>query len=489
MRASVGKSAKVGLFLALLLAMNLVFAGASFPICKYSPMKYRIFFSNGVGNRPSGAVLSSSKLRSSLLTDRSVAEMIDEGDAIVLYHRDNGLKGDLAEVLVQKVREASASKSSKINWDVISRVGKGLSDPLLSVAEIVSGIQLFHSQPLDDQAKQRVDTESKHDLEVVESYLAGNPNRRALVVGHSQGSLYANSLYESAQAKEVSRQWRGPLPVYRSITVFNVGAAAGRSVGGLPNRAPLDQYVTSSNDRVINKLRDQSIQAGLLPPLTANNSASHTLTMKGWFEIDQDSFLHHGFVETYLADRAGLRSMSKVLADNIVEMLEVRDQSSPNRIEVDIDVFSGQAIRVPGDSTAIPDTAYYVYSARPLGGFAYQPAKVMLGQMPGWNTYRSSLPIVCNIFPLDGLRQWSLRDLNKEAATFADYKLNLYGALGTAQVASARYRIISSSGSSTQWFPVNNLTVESQQGSQNNYLSIFSYSMIAGLSSIDMTIH
>ncbi|MEK7106577.1 MAG: hypothetical protein AAB899_00115, partial [Patescibacteria group bacterium] len=78
--------------------------------------------------------------------------------------------------------------------------------------------------------------------------------QKILLVGHSQGTFYTNSMYDYLVTHGVPMS---------SISVYNIATPADRVRGG-------GKYLTSTNDRVINKIRILIAKAGTPAPLSAN---------------------------------------------------------------------------------------------------------------------------------------------------------------------------------------------------------------------------
>src|SRR3990167_7444328 len=68
--------------------------------------------------------------------------------------------------------------------------------------------------------------------------------RKILLVGHSQGAFYTNEMYGYLTQHGVSKE---------SIAVYNLATPASYVAGG-------GQYITSTNDKVINDIRDKEIR-------------------------------------------------------------------------------------------------------------------------------------------------------------------------------------------------------------------------------------
>lgn len=125
--------------------------------------------------------------------------------------------------------------------------------------------------------------------------------RKILIVGHSQGTLYANELYKYLTTK-------GGVPK-EDVAVYNIATPASYVAGG-------GQYLTSANDKVINYVRTIdaegdapiALEANILIPLPKD-------------EINDDWGGHH-FQSDYL-NGAGGRIVSEI--ENELSTLEASD--------------------------------------------------------------------------------------------------------------------------------------------------------------------
>ncbi|MDO8521781.1 MAG: hypothetical protein Q7S08_00650 [bacterium] len=103
--------------------------------------------------------------------------------------------------------------------------------------------------------------------------------RKILLVGHSQGTFYTNSMYKYLTDNGVPKE---------SIAVYNLATPADHVEGS-------GGYLTSTNDRVINGVRPLMAKYGALPPLAANIAISIPAD-----EINDKNGGHH-FGSSYLA--------------------------------------------------------------------------------------------------------------------------------------------------------------------------------------------
>ncbi|MCL5017135.1 MAG: lamin tail domain-containing protein [Patescibacteria group bacterium] len=112
--------------------------------------------------------------------------------------------------------------------------------------------------------------------------------RKILLVGHSQGTFYTNEIYNYLVNHGVPKG---------SIGVYNV-ATPSSAVGGYDVVPEQGAYLTSSNDKVINLVRNLASKLNAKQPLPANIDIP--LTSKE----AADSFGGHSFSDVYLASDA-----------------------------------------------------------------------------------------------------------------------------------------------------------------------------------------
>lgn len=136
--------------------------------------------------------------------------------------------------------------------------------------------------------------------------------RKILLLGHSQGSFYTNEMYQYLTTHGVPRE---------SIAVYNVATPASYVGGG-------GGYLTSSNDKVINRIRDTEINGNVqihlnsyyaLPSDTVRTAlrANTTIPKENGWEADTHGGHHFGSV--YLAG-AGER----IIADAQYELANLK---------------------------------------------------------------------------------------------------------------------------------------------------------------------
>src|SRR3989338_5664894 len=135
--------------------------------------------------------------------------------------------------------------------------------------------------------------------------------RKILLVGHSQGTFYTNEIYDYLITHGASKE---------SIGVYNVATPAS-SIGGYENVPDKGTYLTSSNDKVINLVRNLAFKANAKQPLPAN--ADIALTAKE----TADPFGGHSFSGVYLANDS-IRIVSEI--ENALKKLSVTEITNPD---------------------------------------------------------------------------------------------------------------------------------------------------------------
>lgn len=118
--------------------------------------------------------------------------------------------------------------------------------------------------------------------------------QKILLVGHSQGTFYTNDMYEYLVKNGVPRE---------SIGVYNLATPASYVAGG-------GSYLTSSNDKLINAVRDTEVQGnkrahvdtyGVINRGIVSSALRANIEIPkepGW---EESSFGGHNFIDAYLA--------------------------------------------------------------------------------------------------------------------------------------------------------------------------------------------
>lgn len=184
-------------------------------------------------------------------------------------------------------KEASADLDS-LHRKYISRTGD-------LNTEFINGYNPSHIAGLGDIAEAAAQTLnspiSDFDLNTILLQIYPQVTTRKLVlVGHSQGALYSNELYDYLLAHGEPRA---------AVGVYQVGTPASFVAGG-------GRYVTSSNDSVINAARliASAAPQGLVPLAAQGSAPAQKPPLPANIELPADGD-GHGFSGAYLAGAPG----------------------------------------------------------------------------------------------------------------------------------------------------------------------------------------
>jgi outer membrane protein OmpA-like peptidoglycan-associated protein len=361
----------------LLVAADASAAFLNAQLCHITPAKQKLFFSNGVGNTPAQAYVSASTAQELLLQTPAGAALLEPSRVSNLYHENNGAAQDVAETLLQKARVETANPN--IVWDNLVAVARGaVSAQPISLAQLFKALSDFDAERLKQKSLAQIDAEAAKDVQKVVEYLKSNPESRALVVGHSQGTLYANSLMDHSIRAQAAGIW--PIAqgdIAKKIRIVNIGAAASYVAGqAAVDRPP--QYVTSSNDKVILGLRGAAAAIGLADPMAANNTAAFVRTPPSAsppLGLDPDYALNHGFVSTYLYDTTSNYPAMRLLEYALLEQM-VPLAAYQERVQVQVDVQSPVAQTNFADGTAPDQPPQYL-----SGPFRFGDPQILIEQL------------------------------------------------------------------------------------------------------------
>ncbi|MCU0952532.1 MAG: hypothetical protein MUC68_16120 [Burkholderiaceae bacterium] len=202
------------------------------------------------------------------------------------YNPTGGLLPDLAQVLAQKQAEFPGATIVQMLRYLLVGVGGSLPSALVNQlatywAGWVNGNGSSYNTYSDGALWQLVETVRAHAM----------PDRRVLLVPHSQGNLYANRVVEIITSEPAPGWWR-PVPE-KSIGIVGVATPAAYVAG---QRSSHKLHLTSSNDLIINGLRNGA------PPLTGPQVV---LMPNIDIALSTADPTGHGFRETYLGTDAG----------------------------------------------------------------------------------------------------------------------------------------------------------------------------------------
>jgi hypothetical protein len=202
------------------------------------------------------------------------------------YNPTGGLPTDVAEVLAQKSVEFPGATIVQMLRYLLINVSGTLPSQLVNElatywAGWVNGNRSSYNTFEDVALRGIVDVVRAQAL----------PTQRVLLVPHSQGNLYANRVVEIITT-EIAPGWNRVVSE-KSIGILGVATPAAYVAG---QRSSHKMYLTSSNDLIINGLRNG------VPPLTP---PSTVLAPNITIDLSSSDPSGHGFRETYLGTDSG----------------------------------------------------------------------------------------------------------------------------------------------------------------------------------------
>ena len=345
----------------LLVVLALVIIPVGFSNAQESPENpcdspYRIYFGNGIANTETDWVNSLDQIHS-MIGDQYHGMPVTYANAI---NPSKGILVDLRVVFAQKI-----SEDPSLTWSILVSVYLGLTSGLdasvvSSTQVAISDVERNAEQVLIQQYQSQVQG-SYVDPQVVQ-YVGSftddivNHARRVLLVGHSQGTLYANSAY--------SVLYQNPAIKPNNFEVVGVAEIANSVAGG-------GAYVTSDNDVYVSALRTM-IQPAVLP---ANvDIPFHTSDIAG-----------HSFLNSYVNADYSSRSAVQTMIRGAMSTLEEPSSSYDYKVQLDVMRWATDAAATDYGSVwptrfcdlnspvcvyGIPATYHYL---RDAAGNAYDP--------------------------------------------------------------------------------------------------------------------
>lgn len=253
---------------------------------------YVFMYINGVWNGPEDAVVSMNALVRSVvgvgLRNGSPVEFV------LAYNPTSGKIADVKEALAAKAIELSLDAVKATAWLI---AGKGV--PMFAMTD-AQRVELF---------KKAAELEAQYVADAVDNASVGMPdlaqviqqarnidvNKSLIIVGHSEGTIFANLVYNALLGGDTPRD-------PNSMRVMGIAAAANQIPGLLNSEVPGGEaWVTNQSDVVINLLR-----------------ADHPTTLRGnvFAPPDHpDDFSGHMIVEIYLNPALPLRAEIKSRID------------------------------------------------------------------------------------------------------------------------------------------------------------------------------
>jgi hypothetical protein len=162
--------------------------------------------------------------------------------------------------------------------------------------------------------------------------------RKLLLVGHSQGSFFANALYDYLLAHGEPKA---------SVGVYHVGSPASYVAGS-------GAYLTSSNDQVINEARKIAgqVEQGLIPLAAANSAPSRPVPLPANITLGAGSGNGHGFSDVYLAE-----APDRVVSDIQTALQRLRAISASDKGDCFTPPAGGLSYQVQKAAFAVADPA------------------------------------------------------------------------------------------------------------------------------------
>lgn len=243
---------------------------------------YRVGHINGVANSQIDANRNLDRLRETFGPMHRRSRIT----YFLAYNPTGGLPSDLAEVLRQKQAEFPGAEVVQMLRFLLLRLSGSLPSDLINQlglywADWLSRNGASYNSYSDAALGQLVEAVRTHAV----------PDRRVLLVPHSQGNLYANRVVEIITS-QAGHAGSGETPE-KSIGVVSIATPAAYVAG---QRQSHRLYLTSSNDLIINGLRSGA------PPVTQPQVVLPPNIDIALSTADPSG---HGFRETYLGTDAG----------------------------------------------------------------------------------------------------------------------------------------------------------------------------------------
>lgn len=277
----------------------------------------RLLYVNGVFTTEQQAIRQASELQ------RTAANLVAKTKAsfyyfppvpAYLYIPTNPLT-DLSEVYIQKAREAKPTLSHQEAYQY-------LFEPARVPAELADLVQTTLRDDLVATSRMQTDYRVTYYEQRLLLKLVEHASERVLLVAHSQGNLFANPAVKFLLMPELETSYNTSITYLAIASPANTVQYAHPRHPGINELRALSatekkiiatrQYITSSNDLVIDKLlRLYATTQFFLPPLPSNDR----LASNG--ELDEPvasgDLAGHGFLETYLKAPAFQRRLTIAL--------------------------------------------------------------------------------------------------------------------------------------------------------------------------------
>jgi len=291
------------------------------------------FYLNGIDNQPSDSHKSREK----------ISEIIQVSDLIFdrrgktnicykyVYNQTDSLF-DWVEALAQKIREAKPDLSDE---EVYKMVSKLIMAPSIVLAPLIPSPipTIVLTKILADSIAERVkkaedDTLKIFTTPIIKKELESN---NVLLISHSQGNLFANSIYKRLSEDSSLDKRR-----LKRFANMQVATPAGR-IEALPNSYA--DYITLKQDRVITPIGTLPI-FGLLPPNIETESIVENNFETIKYPIYDYDLVGHNFRKVYLNEdvkgKLDGEAEEKILANIFLEKLDVLSQEITRKVPENI---------------------------------------------------------------------------------------------------------------------------------------------------------
>lgn len=252
---------------------------------------FRIYYGNGIRNTSVDWNASREELRAAI-GDSYHGVPVTYANA---FNPTHGLIDDVARVFQQKLAE-----NPSLSWELLVRVffgfTGGIDEPVVkAIRDIIAEAEGKSTADIKKQFEANNHYVDQNVVNHVTAYSDDilNHDRRVLVVGHSQGTLYANASYKLLYANAAIQS--------RSFGVSAVASVANYVAGDGP-------YLTSDRDAVAGALR------AIVAPDTLR--ANISLPFNG------NDILGHSFLFTYMRPDFASRSVIVEQARGVLDSLD-----------------------------------------------------------------------------------------------------------------------------------------------------------------------
>jgi hypothetical protein len=335
------KNKMLGFKMATVIGLFLITATSAYSqsVCSIAA---NVYFINGV-NKPSEKEV----IKSAELLEQRIDELATQKNGVLsVTHLYNDSDGLLLDVLYK----LAAQKSAERNWIVADTfVTFGLAafeiftpiseedklEAKRSVARTIASTLPKKTQELITKFSDKVYAES----------LANNT--QAILVPHSQGNMFANSMYENLKLNL-------PKNLFRGLAVVNIASPAAVAPSGF--------NLTAFQDTVINLLATGLSLVGLtFPPMAANFDANGSL------KFDP---LGHGFAEVYMNPSLPEGTqLDNSIVSAIINMIDVALYKTSTFLDTPNFYYDAAGLKQPRPSWMPADsTSTTVCFPGPIGG-------------------------------------------------------------------------------------------------------------------------